>query len=761
MKRRYFLLLPFICLSSALADPDNSSEPAIVQNFSQESTQLREQLRQKYEEASRLACSGASEPEYLALLDEVKAIKREKDALEEKWRKTFADEAAGGDESYALWDVGETTLSQLIMEYGASDYLYIIPQELSAMKISLFSSIPLPRESWGEMIEMILAHNGVGVKKLNAWVKQLYILKLDPSAIEGVVSSEADLTLFNPHARIFYVFSPKAEQVKSVQGFFERFSDPRQTTVQAMASKIILVSTRETVEKLIGLYRAVWEQDRGKVVRLVNLTKIAPLEAEKVLKAVFGDPAAKSRAPFYPGADELSILTLPQGLVLAGEGESVQRGEKILSDLEQQLEDPGEKLVYWYSCKHSNPEDIAGVLAQVYDSLIGAAMEKKAETPPPPPSPNAPSQEPCPLPVFPCPNTVYNPVLPVNPAFIQPGVIDTKQKSTFGNFVVDAKTASILMVVRREELPKIKSLLKKLDVPKRMVQIDVLLVEKKLTDRKQVGINLLNINSNLQVPHETGASFQTEDFKPNKGLLQFVFKRPPGKFPGIDLTYNFLLAQEDLRINANPSVLAINQTPATISIVEEISINNGAIQLDTSTVTIEKSYTRAQYGTTIVMLPTIHLPDPEEKAERSGFVSLHTDVTFDTTQLAFDDRPPVTRRHVTNDVQIADGETVILGGLRRKCEEDRREKIPFLGDLPGIGKLFGADKSTDTNTEMFIFITPHIIHDPIEDLRQLRQEEYRKRPGDIPEFLRRLDEAKTKERKGLFDNSIKMLFDRT
>lgn len=611
---------------------------------------------------------------------------------------------------------------------------------------------------------MILAHNGVGVKKLNPWVKQLYILKLDPSAIEGIVSREEDLPLIESHTRIFFVFSPKAEQLKSVQGFFERFSDPRQTTVQSIASKIILVSTRETVEKLIGLYHAVWEQNRGKMVRLMNLTKIAPAEVEKVLKTIFGDPGFKGRSAssFNLGGDELSILTLPQGLVLAGEEEAVKRAEKIVMDLEQQLEDPGEKIVYWYSCKHSNPEDIAGVLTQVYDSLIGAQMEKKPESlsPSPQPAPNIPSQEPCPSPVFPCPNTVYNPVLPVNPNFVQPQLIEKQPKSQFGSFIVDSKTASILMVVRREELTKIKSLLKKLDVPKRMVQIDVLLVEKKLQDRRQVGINLLNIDSNLKVPHETGISFQTEDFKPNKGLFQFLFKRPPGKFPGVDLTYNFLLAQDDLRINANPTLLAINQTPAQFSVVEEISINNGAIQLNTDTVTIEKSYTRAQYGTTIVMLPTIHLPDSDDNKDHTGMVSLHTDVTFDTQQLTLDDRPPVTRRHVTNDVQIADGETVILSGLRRSAQEDRREKIPFLGDLPGIGKLFGADRSTDTNTEMFIFITPHIIRDPVDDLRRIRQEEYRKRAGDIPEFLSRLDEAKEKERKTIFASSMKMLFDR-
>jgi general secretion pathway protein D len=764
MKKMMLCSCLFLCVS-IWADTIEESEPLIVQQYSVEASQLKEEFRRLYEQASLFVRDGANELEYHALLDELKVLKKKRESLQEKWRKAFADDAGGGDENYALWDMGETTLSQLVMEYGASDYLYIIPPELSAMKISLYSSIPLPRESWGEMMEMILVHNGVGVKRLNAWVKQLYILKLDPSAIEGIVSREEDLSLIDSHARIFFVFSPQAEQVKSVQGFFERFSDPRQSTVQSIASKIVIVSTRETVEKLLGLYHAVWEKDRGKTVKLVNLAKIAPAEAEKVLKAVFGDVMAKTKGPGYPGFDDLSILTLPQGLVLAGESDAVQRGEKILNDLERQLEDPSEKVVYWYSCKHSNPEDIAAVLSQVYDSLIGVPLEKKSESQSPqPPNPAPiPLQEPCPLPVFPCPSTAFNPVMPVSPGFVQAGVIDPNRKSVFGNFIVDPKTASILMVVRREEMQKIKTLLKKLDVPKRMVQIDVLLVEKTMQDRRQVGVNFLNINNNLskeEVSHNaTGVSFQTDDPR-NKGLLQFLYQKRPGKFPGVDFTYNFLLSQEDLRINANPTVLAINQTPAQISIVEEMSINNGAIQLNSAVTTIEKSYTRAQYGTTIVILPTIHLPDPDEDSNCSGFVSLHTDVNFDTTRPSMDDRPNVTRRKVTNDVQIADGETVILGGLRRKSEDDHREKIPFLGDLPGIGKLFGMDKAMDSNTEMFIFITPHIIHDPVDDLRRLRQEEYCRRAGDIPEFLARLDEAKEKERKKLFSNSLKMLFDK-
>jgi general secretion pathway protein D len=109
-------------------------------------------------------------------------------------------------------------------------------------------------------------------------------------------------------------------------------------------------------------------------------------------------------------------------------------------------------------------------------------------------------------------------------------------------------------------------------------------------------------------------------------------------------------------------------------------------------------------------------------------------------------------------VRVSDGQTVILGGLRRKTSQDNEEKIPFLGDIPGIGKLFGSSKLTNHNTEMFIFITPTIVLDPEEQLIQIRNEEMMKRPGDIPEYLERVVESQEKERKKYFQNSFKALF---
>jgi general secretion pathway protein D len=333
----------------------------------------------------------------------------------------------------------------------------------------------------------------------------------------------------------------------------------------------------------------------------------------------------------------------------------------------------------------------------------------------------------------------------------------------FGNFIVDPKTGSIMMVVRKETLSKLKTLIKKLDVPKKMVQIEVLLVEKRLRDRKQTGINLLKIGKRVAKDiNETSTVFDAEHCGPKKGILEFILRQKATHYwPAFDLILNFLMAQEDIRINSNPSILAVNQTPAKISIVEELSINNGAVPISTGqTFAYEKSYSRAQYGVTIVITPTVHLPDVDDEEDVKGSITLQTNVNFDTTQETADDRPPVTRRQIENEVCVADGETVILGGLRKKTGEDVREKIPFLGDIPGIGKLFGTTKMANSTTEMLIFITPKIIKDPVDDLRRERTLLLQKRPGDIPAFMERLEASRNQERRKLFENSFKLLFDK-
>ncbi len=776
MKNRIALLL-LLCISalhgqtieekrdSLLLQKEEKELRSFLNEINGQLRKLRIVMEEKYELVNEYHKHGAGENEYQDLLKDVNGIRREIQDLEKEWHDLVVTEAKKEDEGYALWDQEETSLSQLIMEYGSSDYLYVIPPEVLSIKLHMHSDIPIPRESWNDLLEIILSHNGIGVKQLNSYTRQLYILKQDLVAVDQVLNNPRNLLRIPPKTRVAYIFSPPPERIKGVSQFFERFRDPKMTFVYQVGYKIAIISSKEEVEKLLALYDAVWEKENEKLTRVFPMDRLKPEEMEKILVAYFGDLTKKPRVGLTKGeGDDLVILPLKNegSLVLIGPKDMIDRAEHIIKETEGQIEDPMEMTVYWYTCRHSDPLDVAEILGKVYASLIYSGIEGQAPRPEgsliPPTRLLESSLEPqLSPPTYGSPpySTVVHP-----PTAVAATIESQKEKSFTTNFIPDPKTGSVMMVVRRDTLDKIKNLIRKIDVPKKMVQIEVLLFEKRIKNQNDFGLNLLRLGSAATNTHKTGLKYETSLGHASKGIIDFfIFREKPSDFwPAFDIAYNFLMAQEDVRINAAPSVTTLNQTPAQISLVTEISIDNGAAPIDSNQgIAFQKSYSRAQYGTTMVITPTIH--DPEHPDDEKHFVTLETNITFDTIKKnTQEDRPAVSRRHVENQVRVIDGETVILGGLREKTAEDSSSKIPFLGELPGIGKFFGDSRMTDEKTEMFIFITPKIVFDVKGEHEKLRLEALMKRPGDLPEFLERIQEARKRSKKSLFDNSLKLLF---
>ncbi len=726
---------------------------------------LRRDLEIKYAEVTSFYERDANVDEYKQLLKEVDAMKSAISTLETGWRERAVTEAKKDEEGYAIWNQEETTLSSLVMEYGASDFLYVVPPEMFSMKVSMHSELPVPRESWNELLEIILSYNGIGIKQLNPYARQLYILKQDLIAVKMITSDLDDLSALPSNARVAFVFSPPPERTKGVSQFFERFRDPKMTFVYQVGYKIVLISSKEEVKKLVTLYQTVWEQENEKVTRVFPLSKLSTSEMESVLKSFFSSSIRRDRPSLSHGeGDDLTILSLAKEtlLMVVGLKEMVDKVEQIIIETEAQIEDPSAMTVFWYTCRHSDPVEIAEVMEKVYASLIYSGIEREdpiSYYAPllPPRSLNSDQGGP--------PNAASYGPPPYTPGAYPPVAIQTsaknQQENSFSmNFIPYPKTGAIMMVVRKDTLEKIKELLVKLDIPKKMVQIEVLLFEKKIDNQNNFGLNLLKLGSSSKNAHRTGLSYEDSLGSPMKGILEFFISRPKKHkhIPSYDLAYNFLMSQQDVRINASPSITTLNQTPAQISIVEEISINNGAAPIDSnSKITFEKSFSRQEYGTTIVITPTIHEPEVGDLNQRR-YVTLETNVEFDTITSDANDRPKVNKRHLENQVRVMDGETVILGGIRRKSAEDVSEKIPFLGELSGIGKFFGTSRMTDQLTEMFIFITPQVIVDPEEDLVRIKNETLKKRPGDLPEFLEQIEVAKNWQKKKLFANSFKLLF---
>lgn len=140
-----------------------------------------------------------------------------------------------------------------------------------------------------------------------------------------------------------------------------------------------------------------------------------------------------------------------------------------------------------------------------------------------------------------------------------------------------------------------------------MVQIEVLLFEKRIRNQDNIGLNLLQIGSDALNKTLTGLDFGKNHFEldpikrympDNSGITTFFISRKKNHMlPAYDAVYQFLISQEDITINANPSVLTINQTEAHIAIEEEISVNTGIIITPvTNTTALNKTFARARYG---------------------------------------------------------------------------------------------------------------------------------------------------------------------
>ena len=99
-----------------------------------------------------------------------------------------------------------------------------------------------------------------------------------------------------------------------------------------------------------------------------------------------------------------------------------------------------------------------------------------------------------------------------------------------------------------------------------------------------------------------------------------------------------------------------------------------------------------------------------------GDIDLSINVELsDQTGEGVGDNPIFSRRQVRSQVQLRDGQTVLIGGILKESESKTKKKIPFLGDIPLIGGLFSSVDNNTIREELLVFITPVIIHSLDED----------------------------------------------
>ncbi|MCH9634250.1 MAG: Type 3 secretion system secretin [Chlamydiae bacterium] len=766
MSLRFFFLFYYLILLSPLLCGGSLSEmkDSFIHNSEQsvqseayalndEMGHIRNQLRDLSEKSQHLLNEGSShEHAFTDFLAVSKNLKQQLKEKELEFRKIMSD--GPDEEPYALMHEKETSLERLITDYASSSYLYIIPSEMARIELHLCSSLAIPKASWEEVIEVICLQNGIGIKKINSFVKSLYwTLGNHSSSLKHIISQSADLELISPHEQVCFILPLNGSEVQNVHQFLKRFVNERVTSLHTIGTSMLIVGEASEVKELTKLVEFIKVHQQDRAYKLVQIDKISLEDVQSILAACFQNQKSDVNSKGAQDTSAIIVVPIKQHLLLMGSEKDLEKATKILEDISNQICSPDQMALHWYTCRYSDPQDLALLLQQVYQVM---SCQEGFEEEPHLALEKSTSSAPCNLREGTIPPTCVIPNLVVNPK-AAPAPSDTPVNDSFPNFIVDAKTGLIIMAVKQAYLEKLKDLVKKLDIPKKMVEIEVLLFEKKIVDQTQFGLNLLKLGDNVKKNDaQMKWNVSTAD-RSAPGILNYFFARKnPGKFaPPFSFAYNFLISQEDICVHSNPTITTVNQTQAIIDLVEEQSINMGTVE-DPRTSTISNTFVRAQYGIIIQITPTINYGDEDNNF--THYVTLETDIIFDTTTSDKNNRPDVSRRHIQNQVRIANGETLILGGLRRKNSETNVDKIPFIGDIPGVGRLFSFTTLEDKSTEMFILITPRIVEDSVYETQQYKIIDLRKRPGDSSELFKKILEAKGFEKEQQYKSTFQKLF---
>ncbi|UCB57502.1 MAG: hypothetical protein JSV30_02665 [Candidatus Omnitrophota bacterium] len=283
--------------------------------------------------------------------------------------------------------------------------------------------------------------------------------------------------------------------------------------------------------------------------------------------------------------------------------------------------------------------------------------------------------------------------------------------SQFGQVIEDSRTNSLIVTDVRSQFPKIEKTIKELDIKLPQVMIEAEIIEASLETIDKLGIEWGTATDGIVASAYGAGRSSTFPFtKPNNmrkvGPAGNVDNLYLGYISAMNLggTLAMLARDTDSKILARPKVLTLNNETAEIKITAETVIASEQQEIASTGGGIDRAIVspeRVETGVTLKVTPQINT---------QGEITMIIEPSVINTKVSSilaNALDPHTRS-VKTTVTVADGETVIIGGLINTEDEKIMRKVPFLGDIPLLGSLFCKKDDSSEDKELIIFITPHL-----------------------------------------------------
>lgn len=262
-----------------------------------------------------------------------------------------------------------------------------------------------------------------------------------------------------------------------------------------------------------------------------------------------------------------------------------------------------------------------------------------------------------------------------------------------GSLSVDARTNTLVATQPADRLVELRKLVARLDVPLRQVMIEARIVEANVDYERSLGVrwgrSLKPEGSGLggDVFVDLGAERATASL--GVGLLRSDVL--------LDLELSAMEKSGNGEIISQPKVVTADKETARILKGTEVpyqeTSGSGATSISFREASLSLEVTpRITPGNGVVMAVKVTKDEPD-------YLNAQGNV------------PAIRKNEVNAKVRVDDGQTIVIGGVYSTVQSNVLEKVPFLGDLPYVGRLFRRDALQEKKSELLVFLTPRIMGD--------------------------------------------------
>lgn len=290
----------------------------------------------------------------------------------------------------------------------------------------------------------------------------------------------------------------------------------------------------------------------------------------------------------------------------------------------------------------------------------------------------------------------------------------------------DKATNSLVIMGDKEDYPVLEEVIDKLDIPRAMVYIECLIMEVNVSSGFELGTEWRagegfdsDSDGNDQGVYFGGfggkgySNFNS--IAANQGTLPAGFSLGiMGKtlkignmvFPSIGAVVQAYKSNKDAHILSTPQILTTDNEEAALTIGKNVPYQTRSAA-DNATETYS-SYEYKDVGITLKITPQI-------SKDRLVRLNVFQEITkLDSVNQNSTDRPTTLKRQIQTTLIVEDGNTVVIGGLIDESLSESQYSLPCLGDIPGLGYLFKTVSKGADKTNLYVFLTPKVIKNPLE-----------------------------------------------